>query len=48
MEKGQIVEHKLSKDWMMVLEVRGDKVLCRTKDLQEVEFYAFELKLKTY
>ncbi len=46
MEKGQIVEHKLSKDWLMVLEVRDDKVLCRTKDLREVEFFVFELKPK--
>ncbi len=46
MEKGQVVEHKLTKDWLMVLEHRGDKVLCRTKDLRELEFYTFELQLK--
>ncbi len=46
MEKAQIVEHKLTKDWLMILEVRGDKVLCRTKDLREIEFYVFELKAK--
>jgi hypothetical protein len=44
MEKNQIVEHILSKDWLLVLDVSGDKVLCRTKDLREIEFYDFELK----
>jgi len=44
MEKGQIIEHILTKDWLMILEVRGEKLLCRTKDLRELEFYHFEVK----
>ncbi len=44
MEIGQIVEHILSKDWLMILEFRDEKLLCRTKDLREVEFYQFEVK----
>jgi len=45
---GQKVEHILSKDWMMVLEViklpsGGNKILCRTKDLREIWFHSFEL-----
>jgi hypothetical protein len=48
MDVGQKVEHILSKDWMMVLEViklpsGGNKILCRTKDLREIWFYSFEL-----
>ncbi len=48
MDVGQKVEHILSKDWMMVLEViklptGGHKVLCRTKDLREIWFFSFEL-----
>ncbi len=48
MDVGQKVEHILSKDWLMVLEVitlpaGGFKVLCRTKDLREIWFFSFEL-----
>jgi hypothetical protein len=48
MDIGVKVEHILSKDWMMVLEVikkpeGGFKVLCRTKDLREIWFHSFEL-----
>lgn len=43
------VEHILSKDWLLVLEIvkngdGTDKILCRTKDLREIWFYDFELK----
>jgi hypothetical protein len=48
MDVGQKVEHILTKDWLLVLEVikiptGGSKLLCRTKDLREVWFYSFEL-----
>lgn len=51
MEIGQKVEHVLTKDWMLVLEIidspdrQGIKILCRTKDLREVWFNEFELKV---
>ena len=42
----QIVEHVLSKDWLLVLEVDGNKVLCRTKDHQAIWFNDFELRAR--
>lgn len=44
MKIGSKVEHILSKDWLLVLEVDEDMVLCRTKDYEELWFFAFELK----
>lgn len=45
-QSGEIVEHILSKDWVMVLEYMPEmgQYLCRTKSLQPIAFYAFELK----
>ncbi len=42
--EGQIVEHKLNKEWMMVIKYQGKKVICRTKSLDLVEIEEFELK----
>jgi hypothetical protein len=44
MEVGERVEVKLSKDWVMVLAIMDEGVLCRTKDCKEVLFYNFELR----
>jgi hypothetical protein len=49
MKVGSKVEHVFTKDWMMVLQVAKnqgthDKILCRTKQLEEIWFYDFELK----
>ena len=49
MKVGSKVEHGLSKDWMLVLQIvhnqgMPDKILCRTKDLREIWFFDFELK----
>ena len=41
---GQIVEHKLSKDWLMVIEI-GVMIKCRTKDLRIVDLFEFEVQL---
>lgn len=43
---GDIVEHILSKDWLIVLQYDeySNRYLCRTKDLREVILYTFELK----
>jgi len=43
---GDILEHKLNKEWVMVLEVKGEKIICRTKNLTTIEFESFELKQK--
>jgi hypothetical protein len=45
-KSGEIVEHILSKDWVMVLEYisETDQYLCRTKSLQSIAFYGFELR----
>jgi hypothetical protein len=42
---GDIVEHVLSKDWLIVLQYDeySNRYLCRTKDLREVILYTFEL-----
>lgn len=42
----EIVEHVLSKDWLIVLQYDeySNRYLCRTKDLREVILYTFELK----
>ncbi len=45
-EKGQIVEHKLDKEWMMVLEDNGETIKCRTKSYDIIEFNDFELEEK--
>lgn len=43
-EKGEVVEHRLNKEWLMILEkVSGDQYLCRTKSFEEKTFNSFEL-----
>lgn len=43
---GEIVEHKLSKEWVMVLsyDSKSKKYLCRTKSFEEVYFFNFEVQ----
>ena len=45
---GEIVEHKLSREWVMVLSYNSkDKVYtCRTKSFEMVTFQDFELQKK--
>jgi hypothetical protein len=50
MKVGNKVEHVLTKDWLLILQVidqpdGSKKYLCRTKDLREVSFFEFELRL---
>jgi hypothetical protein len=41
---GDKVEHILSKDWLIVLEIIKDGLLrCRTKELKEVFLYEWEV-----
>jgi len=45
-EPGEIVEHKLSKEWVMVISYKDkDKTYsCRTKSFEVRDFYSFELQ----
>lgn len=44
-EPGEIVEHKLSREWVMILsyDSKNDAYSCRTKSFEEVHFKSFEL-----
>lgn len=48
MEIGQKVEHKLSKDWLLILDVIVEEdvksYICRTKGMEIVQVYDFEVK----
>ena len=44
MKVGDKVEHILSKDWLLILAINGDEIVCRTKDLREIKFKKIELK----
>jgi len=43
---GEKVQHILSKDYLLVLEVDTEKetYVCRTKDLREIKLQAFEVE----
>lgn len=38
------VEHKLSGNWLTLLAIEENKVLCRTKDFKIVELFDWEIK----
>lgn len=44
---GEIVQHKLQKEWIMVLSHHkpSNIIRCRTKKLEVIECYPFELEL---
>ena len=46
LKKGDIVEHRLSKDWVLVLSVLENAVVCRTKAFEQITFQDFELQYK--
>lgn len=41
---GKKIQHAHTKEYLWVLIVAIDKVLCRTKDLREIWFYKHELE----
>ncbi len=45
-QQGEIVEHILNKDWLLVLEVNGNKIKCRTKSFDIVDFFDHEIRKK--
>ena len=49
LKPGDILQHKLSKDWVMFIGLKLDavtKIYCRTKSLDIKDFYDFELEPK--
>ena len=43
-EPGEIVEHRLNKEWLMILQKSSkSEYLCRTKSFEEKNFKSFEL-----
>ena len=40
---GDKVEHKLSGNWLIVLELSDNEVSCRTKDFQIVTLFKWEV-----
>jgi len=44
MKIGQKVEHVLNKEYLLILEIGDDFIKCRTKDMREIYFFAFELR----
>lgn len=45
MKQGQKVEHILNKEYLLILEIGREQIKCRTKDMREIWFYEFELKI---
>lgn len=45
MNIGDKVEHILSKEWLLVIEINSitGMIKCRTKDLRILDFFEFEL-----
>ena len=43
-EIGEIVESKLSKDWLMVVGLEDEKLICRTKNFEIISMNEFEVR----
>ena len=43
-KQGTKLIHAFTKDYLWVLKVGKEQILCRTKDLREIWFYPFELE----
>lgn len=41
---GKKVQHAYTKEYLWILRVGNEQVLCRTKDLREIWFYPHELE----
>ena len=41
---GKKVQHAYTKEYLWVLRVGNEQILCRTKDLREIWFYPYELE----
>lgn len=44
MEIGDVVEHKLNREWLLVIDISDDTFLCRTKKFELISFFNFELQ----
>ena len=43
-EVGKKIQHKHTKEYLWVLRIGNEQILCRTKDLREIWFYVHELE----
>lgn len=41
---GKKIQHAYTKEYLWVLRVGNEQILCRTKDLREIWFYPYELE----
>lgn len=41
---GKKIQHAYTKEYLWVLRVGNEQILCRTKDLREIWFYPHELE----
>lgn len=41
---GKKVQHKYTKEYLWILRVGKEQILCRTKDLREIWFYPHEIE----
>lgn len=41
---GKKVQHAYTKEYLWVLRIGNEQILCRTKDLREIWFYPHELE----
>lgn len=41
---GKKIQHAYTKEYLWVLRVGKEQILCRTKDLREIWFYKYELE----
>lgn len=44
---GDKVEHILSHTWVLIIDIDGDILYCRTKELDVIELFDWEVKLVT-
>lgn len=41
---GKKIQHAYTKEYLWVLRIGNEQILCRTKDLREIWFYPHELE----
>ena len=41
---GKKVQHAYTKEYLWIIRIGNEQILCRTKDLREIWFYEYELE----
>ena len=41
---GKKVQHAYTKEYLWIIRIGNEQILCRTKDLREIWFYKYELE----